>query len=129
MSEPWQRRHWPQGVPQPDSTAWPDAAIRWLGDNIPGNRWRYDTLRRHPWIYCTLAAITLRADIENLRTQYRTTANSIAGLLTPDEARRLLDDTTREGKRLTLLLEQVLALDEALAPDGMRRGPDVRPGP
>lgn len=130
QSSPWNQTAWPKDCPRPGDPAWPDGAIRWLHDHIPGNTWRHRSLTGHPWVLSTTAAIHIRAQLDALREQYSLTINMWAPLLPPAVAQSLVDDTVREGRRLAVLLDEVLALEVALAPGGMRGpSPDVRPGP
>lgn len=119
---PWNTPAWPKWVAKPGSPGWPDGAVRWLGDNIPSNQWRHTALKDEPWMLCIAAATTIRADLDALREQYRVTATQWAKLIPEDSARRLLKATAAEGARLKALLEQVLALEAALAHPGTGAG-------
>lgn len=70
--------------------------------------------------------MVVRADLEALRAQYRLTATWDT-LLPPGTHRALMAATAREGNRMSMLLDQVVALEEALAPLGQR--PASVPGP
>lgn len=110
---------WPSGVPTPGSLAWPDAAVRWLYDHVPANRWRHRHLEQNPWLLCVTATVVVRAELEALRAQYRLTA-SWTTLMPARTHRALLAATAAQGKQAAVLLEEVLALEEALTPLGQR---------
>lgn len=131
MSErpPWQQPTWPQNCPHPGDPAWPAGAIRWLCDHVPNNLWRHRSTSTHPWVFCATAAVVIRAERDALRDQYKMTTRTWATLLPSADAKRLIDDTIREGRRLSELLEQVVALEAAFAAEGMRGRSDVTPSP
>ncbi len=122
----WQQAPWPQGVPRPGHPAWPDGAIRWLGDTFPSSRWRLKALSDHPWMLTVTLAAQLRADIEALREQYRLTARTWGRLLPRDTAQALLTATVKEGARLQQQA-YVLALEHALSPTRPEQRPEPTP--
>ena len=119
---------WPPGVPRPGDVTWPDGAVRWLSDAFPGDAWRHRVLAGHPWMLTITLAAQLRADIEVLREEYRITARSWGRLLPPATAKALLDATEKEGRRLKVMLDYVLALEHALSPTKPELKPEPVPG-
>lgn len=129
MSEPsaWSRPDWPVDLPGPGSGAWPQSAVDWLNEHVPTNRWRHRYLAGDPWLYSISAVTVVRGQLEQLRTEYRTTANQWAKQLPAQGSRALIKATEREGRRLAALLDHVRAIEDALMADRMR--PGVRPKP
>ena len=101
--------------------------MNWLVDQVPALDWRRSILAGQPWMMTIIAVAVIRSDLDALREQYRLTANTWWPLLPDPTARALLAATGREGQRLTVLLEQVLALEEALSPGQGER--TAGPGP
>lgn len=111
---------WPPGVPKPGHPAWPDGAVRWIDDQLPHLRWRTNLLRDRPWILTVMAIAAVRAEIDTLREHYTLTANRWGRQLPPATTQKLLTATAREGKRLNVLLEELIALEEPLNEDMLR---------
>jgi hypothetical protein len=120
-----QRAPWPPGAPRPGDPSWPDGAINWLTDQVPTVGWRRSVLAGQPWMMTIIAATAVRAELDALRQQYRLTATTWSAMLPEPTTRALLAATSREGRRLTVLLEQVLALENALSPGQ----PELKAGP
>lgn len=127
MSEqsPWQQPAWPHDCPPPGSITWPDGAVRWLTDNVPANRWRHKHLGHDPWLYALAAVVTVRGQLEQAREDYPIAAGQWARQLPARQAAAFIEATKTEGRKLAALLEQVMAVEDALAADKLR--PGVRP--
>jgi len=102
--------------------------MNWLVDQVPALDWRRSILAGQPWMMTIIAVAAIRADLAALREQYRLTAGAWWSMLPDPTARALLAATGREGQRLTVLLEQVLALEEALSPGQGERTAGPGPG-
>lgn len=127
MSEPsaWSRPDWPPDLPGPGSGAWPQSAADWLDEHIPANRWRHKHLGHDPWLYALAAVLTVRGQLEQAREDYPIAAGQWARQLPARQAAAFIEATKAEGRRLAALLEQVMAVEDALAADKLR--PGVRP--
>jgi hypothetical protein len=121
---------WPKGCPRPGVPAWPDGAVRWLIDTVPACHWRHRALADQPWLLAAIGAIAVRAEVTALREQYQMTQHQWGPLLPQRQREQLIADTIREGRRLAGLLEQILAIEEALSQErGAIPGrPAVGPG-
>jgi hypothetical protein len=113
---PYRKAPWPPDVPKPGHPAWPDGAVNGISGTFPGQRWLQNVLDDQPWMLTIATATQLRVDIQALRDQYQATARTWSRMLPPKTTQKLLEATAAEGQRLTRLLEQVLALEEALSP-------------
>jgi hypothetical protein len=112
---------WPPLLPGPHSPDLPQAALRWLDTVVPADRWRHGPLHDQPWLVATMAAVTLRRQIEALRQSYRETRELYGRLIPADRLDMLLQAHVTEAQHLEALLEQVLQVEQALFQAGGAR--------
>jgi hypothetical protein len=122
---PYVQPAWPTSCPRPGSPAWPDGAINWLRTATPHDDWRHRALGDHPWPLFAFTAIALRTQLDALRAQYRTAGRTAGGVLPAAAAKRLRRAFELEGERITRLLAEVMAVEEALAPGAPVDGPET----
>lgn len=97
---------WPAGLPSPHSPDLPQAAVRWLYDAVPADRWRHDILADDPWLLALMATATLRREIDSLRASW-TSMKTISRGMDRKLLGRILDGHKQEAARLTALKAQV----------------------
>ncbi len=110
-------------LPGPHSPDLPKAALSWLDTVVPADRWRHGPLVDQPWLVATMAAVTIRRQIDMLRQSYRETRELYGRLIPPDRLQMLLDAHVRQAQYLEALLEQVLQVEQALFQAGGARPP------
>jgi len=97
---------WPASLPAPSSPDLPAAAIRWLWDEVPADRWRHEILADQPWLLALMATATLRREINSLRASWRD-MGTFGRRMDPDTLGRILAGHKAEAARLTALKAQV----------------------
>lgn len=113
--------NWPTGLPAPTSPELPYAAMKWLWDVLPEDRWRQPVLRAEPWLLAMMATATIDHQIRGLRESYKRTIEHYRGVLDPDTMAALIAAHVAEADRLLALRRQAEAVDQALFQGGAKR--------
>ena len=90
--------YWPEDLVEPDRPDWERKATAWLLDRCPSEFRTYDVFRNQPQALALVALDQIQADVEAIRTSYRT-----ARTLLPLEAAHIeavMMALDKEGVRL-----------------------------
>ncbi|GAA1112503.1 hypothetical protein [Nocardiopsis composta] len=105
---------WPAGVHPPGSESFEETAATWLFDHVPADYRLHGVLRRHPVALSRLAVRHVSACLEAAREGYRTARVDLRDHIAPHALDQVMQAYLEEGRRLSALLREVEAVDEAL---------------
>jgi hypothetical protein len=105
---------WPSALPSPVSRDLPGAALTWLYEAVPGDRWLHPVLRDRPWILAVLGTWRIDREVETLRASRRYVADAWSDVLGPQVGARLLAAHEDEAERLRVLGRQLRAVETVL---------------
>ena len=105
---------WPSVLPSPVSRDLPGAALTWLYEAVPGDRWLHPVLRDRPWILAVLGTRRIDREVETLRASRRYVADAWSDVLGPQVGAGLLAAQEAEAERLRVLGRQLRAVETVL---------------
>lgn len=113
---------WPTALPSPESRDLPRAALAWLHEAMPTERWLHPVLRDRPWTLAVMGMWRIDREIETLRASRRYVADAWPDILGPQVMAQLLAAHEAETERLTVLGRQLRAVETVLFQCGEQRG-------
>lgn len=105
---------WPAEVPPKGAPGWESAATEWLLDQCPADHRGQPVWRRHPVALAWVATHHVNAQVEAMRTCYRTARVELGEYLTPDAVAEALSALEAEGLRLRAVHRATELVSEAL---------------
>lgn len=117
----WTPPAWPDGLAPPDTDGWQDAAGGWLLDRCPPEYRRHEVLRRHLLVLARFTRWHVAAGIDGHQRALGLVRADLAHAVPPEAVEAAVAVLERERQRLTALLPQVRAVEEAL--EGRRHRP------
>ncbi|TDT95419.1 hypothetical protein EDD99_7249 [Streptomyces sp. 846.5] len=111
---------WPTALPSPESRDLPRAALAWLYETMPTDRWLHAVLRDQPWTLAVMGTWRIDREIEIHRASRRYVADTWPDVLGPEVMAQLLAAHDDEAERLTVLGRQLRAVETVLFQGGNR---------
>ncbi|WP_040160720.1 hypothetical protein [Mobilicoccus massiliensis] len=105
---------WPPEVPPPSAGGWEQTAVAWLLDQCPADHRGQPVWRRHPVALAWVATHHVEAQVEAMRTCYRTARVGLADHLEPEAMPEVLAALEAEGLRLRAVSRAVSLVADAL---------------
>lgn len=110
----WTPPAWPDGLPPPDADGWQPAASAWLLDQCPPEYRLHEVLRRHPVVLARFTRWHVAAGIDGHQRALGLARAELADQVDPTVVEAAVAVLERERQRLTVLLPQVRAVENAL---------------
>lgn len=105
---------WPRGVPPPSVAGWQGYAVAWLLDHTPADYRAYDAWRRYPLALAWVATKHIDAQVDAMRSAYRTARVDLGEEVPPEGISDVLLALETEGLRLRASALSARLLTEAL---------------
>lgn len=111
----WTPPAWPDGLPPPDADDWVAGACAWLLDQCPPEYRLHEVLRRHPVVLARFTRWHVASGIDGHQRALGLVRADLAGHVDAPTVEAAVVTLERELSRLTALLPQVRAVENALA--------------
>jgi hypothetical protein len=105
---------WPPDVRPPESPDWERSAVAWLFDLCPPDYRAHDVLRRHPVVLAWLAALSVAAATESVRTGVRRARADLRDVAPPEVVEATIAALESELRRLAAVTRAVDVVTAAL---------------
>ncbi|WP_284303570.1 hypothetical protein [Mobilicoccus caccae] len=105
---------WPVGVPPAGTPGWEQAATEWLLDQCPADHRGQPVWRRQPVALAWIARHHVDAQVEAMRTCYRTARVGLGDHLEPEVIPEVLAALEAEGLRLRAVARATELVSDAL---------------
>lgn len=107
-------RDWPTEVRAPGSPDWVRSAVAWLFDVCPSDYRAHDVLRRHPVVLAWLAALSVAAATDSVRTGLGRARSDLRDVVAPEVVEATIAALESELQRLAAVSRAVAVVTAAL---------------